>query len=77
MLSQTAKITGFVAAIGLLGFCISYQAVYHAERYIVSGLVAVGYSAAPLVNLVAPWPRELSAPGGGGARRRRSVRQRG
>jgi drug/metabolite transporter (DMT)-like permease len=38
--------------LGLLGFCISYLLVYHSQRYIVSGLVAVGYSAAPLVNMV-------------------------
>jgi len=37
---------------GLAGFCVSYIFVYHAERYIVSGLVAVGYAASPLANLV-------------------------
>ncbi len=29
---------------------VSYMCVYHAERHIVSGLVAVGYSASPLVT---------------------------
>ena len=29
---------------------VSYLCVYHAEKYIVSGLVAVGYSASPLVS---------------------------
>ena len=41
-----------LALVGALGFSLSYLFVYHAERFIVSGLVAVGYSAAPLVNLV-------------------------
>lgn len=40
------------AAQGLTGFAVSYIFVYHAERFIVSGLVAVGYAASPLVNLV-------------------------
>jgi drug/metabolite transporter (DMT)-like permease len=31
-------------------FCLSYLAVYRAETYLVSGLVALGYSASPLVN---------------------------
>jgi drug/metabolite transporter (DMT)-like permease len=35
---------------------VSYICVYHAERHIVSGLVAVGYSASPLVTgLGAHW----------------------
>ena len=29
---------------------VSYVCVYHSERYLVSGLVAVGYSASPLVT---------------------------
>lgn len=41
-----------LAATGVLGFCISYFFVYHAERFIVSGLVAVGYAGAPLVNML-------------------------
>jgi drug/metabolite transporter (DMT)-like permease len=41
-----------LALVGALGFSLSYFFVYHAERFIVSGLVAVGYSAAPLVNLL-------------------------
>jgi drug/metabolite transporter (DMT)-like permease len=36
---------------GLAMFCASYLAVYRAETFLVSGLVAVGYSASPLVNL--------------------------
>lgn len=41
-----------IALLGALGFCLSYFLVYHAQRYIVSGLVAVGYSATPLVNML-------------------------
>ena len=37
---------------GLLSFTVSYLCVYHAERYIVSGLVAVGYAGSPLVGLL-------------------------
>ena len=33
-------------------FCISYILVYYAETYIVSGMVAVGYSASPLLNML-------------------------
>jgi drug/metabolite transporter (DMT)-like permease len=42
----------FMAAQGTLMFGISYIFVYHAEMYVVSGLVAVGYSASPLLNMV-------------------------
>lgn len=34
---------------GLMMFGVSYVCIYHAERHLPSGLVAVGYSAAPLV----------------------------
>jgi drug/metabolite transporter (DMT)-like permease len=37
---------------GLAGFSLSYLAVYHAEQYLVSGLVAIGYAASPLANLL-------------------------
>ena len=43
---------GQLALLGLFMFCLSYLAVYRAETFLVSGLVAVGYSASPLVNLV-------------------------
>lgn len=33
-------------------FCISYIFVYYAETYIVSGMVAVGYSASPMIAMV-------------------------
>ncbi|MCA3003387.1 MAG: DMT family transporter [Burkholderiales bacterium] len=32
-------------------FCVSYIFVYHAELYIVSGMVAVAYSASPMINM--------------------------
>lgn len=34
---------------GVLMFGVSYVCVYHAERHLPSGLVAVGYSASPLI----------------------------
>jgi drug/metabolite transporter (DMT)-like permease len=38
--------------LGASMFCISYIFVYYAETYIVSGMVAVGYSASPLLNML-------------------------
>lgn len=56
---------------GLTGFCLSYVGVYEAERHIVSGVVAVGYAASPLVGLVmaraflgTPMSRRVAAGGG-------------
>jgi drug/metabolite transporter (DMT)-like permease len=41
---------------GVFMYSVSYFCVYHAERHVPSGLVAVGYSASPLVNgLVSRW----------------------
>lgn len=41
---------------GAFMYGVSYLCVYHAERYLVSGLVAVGYSASPLIaGLGAQW----------------------
>src|SRR5512137_1700402 len=40
-----------LALLGLFMFCLSYLAVYRAETLVVSGLVAVGYSASPLLNM--------------------------
>ena len=41
---------------GAFLYGVSYVAVYHAEQHVVSGLVAVGYSASPLVTgLGAHW----------------------
>ena len=47
-----AAVHGQLALLGLFMFCLSYLAVYRAETFLVSGLVAVGYSASPLLNLV-------------------------
>ncbi|MBC7803816.1 MAG: EamA family transporter [Candidatus Parcubacteria bacterium] len=41
-----------LAAAGVAMYSVSYIFVYHAEAHIVSGLVAVGYSASPLLSLV-------------------------
>jgi drug/metabolite transporter (DMT)-like permease len=38
---------------GAFMYGLAYVLIYHAERYLVSGLVAVGYSATPLVSGVA------------------------
>jgi drug/metabolite transporter (DMT)-like permease len=42
----------WLALFGMLMFSVSYICVYHAERYVVSGLVAVGYSASPLLAML-------------------------
>ena len=41
---------GLLALQGSFMYGVSYLCVYHAERHVVSGLVAVGYSASPLVT---------------------------
>jgi drug/metabolite transporter (DMT)-like permease len=51
-LSFSMKVHLELIALGLLMFCVSYICVYVAEGYVVSGLVAVGYSAAPLLNMM-------------------------
>ena len=40
------------ALFGAFMFCIGYIFVYHAETYIVSGMVAVGYSVSPMINML-------------------------
>ena len=40
---------------GVFMYSLSYLCVYHAERHVASGLVAVGYSAGPLVTGVGAW----------------------
>jgi drug/metabolite transporter (DMT)-like permease len=42
----------WIALFGILMFSVSYIAVYYAERYVVSGLVAVGYSASPFLGML-------------------------
>lgn len=65
-----ARTHGLLALLGLFMFCLSYLSVYHAETILVSGLVAVGYSASPLVNMVVsrvafgtPFSRRLAVGG--------------
>ncbi len=43
----------WIALQGALMFSVGYVLVYHAELHVVSGLVAVGYSASPLLNMLA------------------------
>jgi drug/metabolite transporter (DMT)-like permease len=45
------RVHGLLALLGLTMFCLGYLFVYYAETMLVSGLVAVGYSASPLVNM--------------------------
>jgi drug/metabolite transporter (DMT)-like permease len=42
----------WIALLGVLMFSVSYIFVYYAERHVVSGLVAVGFSASPLLALL-------------------------
>jgi drug/metabolite transporter (DMT)-like permease len=42
----------WIALFGVLMFCVSYIFVYYAEEHVVSGLVAVGYSASPLLGVL-------------------------
>ena len=44
-----------LAAQGVLMYGVSYILVYYAESYVVSGLVAIGYSASPLLNMLGVW----------------------
>lgn len=43
----------WIALQGVLMFSASYIAIYYAEQNLVSGLVAVGYSASPLLGMLA------------------------
>lgn len=47
-----AREHAWIALFGALMFCVSYIFVYYAEEHVVSGLVAVGYSASPLLGLL-------------------------
>ena len=42
----------WLALFGFLMFSLSYILVYYAEEHVVSGLVAVGYSASPLLGML-------------------------
>jgi drug/metabolite transporter (DMT)-like permease len=46
------KVQALVLAQGLACFYASYVCVYEAERFVASGVVAVGYAASPLFGLV-------------------------
>ncbi len=50
-LGYPRRLHALFAAQGLTGLCASYICVYHAERFVASGVVAVGYAASPLVGL--------------------------
>ena len=47
-----AREHAWIALFGLAMFGVSYVFVYYAEQYVVSGLVAVGYSASPLLGML-------------------------
>ena len=47
-----ARVQVLILAQGLAGFYASYVCVYEAERFVASGVVAVGYAASPLFGLV-------------------------
>ena len=47
-----ARVHALLFAQGMAGFCASYICVYEAERFVASGVVAVGYAASPLFGLV-------------------------
>ena len=42
----------WIASMGVFMFSVSYVFVYYAEEHVVSGLVAVGYSASPLLGML-------------------------
>lgn len=46
---------GALALQGLFMYSLSYLCVYHAEQHVPSGLVAVGYSASPLLAGLGSW----------------------
>lgn len=46
------RVHAWIAAQGILMFGVSYLFVYYAEQQVVSGLVAVGYSASPLLGML-------------------------
>lgn len=51
-LAFSARQHALMAMQGVLMFSLSYIMVYYAEAHVVSGLVAVGYSASPLLNML-------------------------
>lgn len=66
--AQSAREHAWIALQGVPMFSVSYIFVYYAEQHLVSGLVAVGYSASPLLNMLgmrlffrAPMSRRVAA----------------
>jgi drug/metabolite transporter (DMT)-like permease len=51
----TPREHALLALQGVFLYSVSYLCVYHAEKHVPSGLVAVGYSASPLVNGIGAW----------------------
>jgi drug/metabolite transporter (DMT)-like permease len=51
----TRREHALLALQGVFLYSVSYLCVYHAEKHVPSGLVAVGYSASPLVNGIGAW----------------------
>jgi drug/metabolite transporter (DMT)-like permease len=51
----TRREHALLALQGVFMYSLAYLAVYHAEKHVPSGLVAVGYSASPLVNGIGAW----------------------
>jgi drug/metabolite transporter (DMT)-like permease len=51
-LSYTPRQHAWLALFGIFSFSVSYIFVYYAEQHVVSGLVAVGYSASPLLGML-------------------------
>ncbi len=51
-LRYTPRQHAWIALLGILMFSVSYIFVYYAEAHVVSGLVAVGYSASPLLGML-------------------------
>jgi drug/metabolite transporter (DMT)-like permease len=54
-LAYSAREHAWIALMGSQMFCVSYILVYFAEEHVVSGLVAVGYSASPLLGMLGMW----------------------
>lgn len=54
-LRLTLRQHGRLALQGVFMYSLSYLCVYHAEKHVPSGLVAVGYSASPLLAGVGAW----------------------
>jgi drug/metabolite transporter (DMT)-like permease len=51
----TPREHALLALQGVFMYCLAYLCVYHAETHVPSGLVAVGYSASPLLNGIGAW----------------------